>query len=248
MFQYSENHIKQMLINYYPPIIIGGCGRSGTTLLLSILSAHPKIFAIPFETKVFCPRNTNNGFSKNQDFIVKETFEFLELNNVFSNNLYWCEKTPKNIHFFQEITSFFNSNVKLIHLVRDGRDVITSRHPFDKTKFWVTKERWIKDVKEGVTNENLENLITIRYEDIILNFEQTICKLLQFIGVENDIKIQNWHKFTNLRINPAIEGPIKDLYQSSIRRWEKTEYNDIIKAFMSDNEAINLLKHFNYIE
>ena len=37
------------------PLIIGGCGRSGTTLLLSVLSAHPKVLAIPHETEAFCP-------------------------------------------------------------------------------------------------------------------------------------------------------------------------------------------------
>ncbi len=40
---------------YKSPILIGGCGRSGTTLLTSILSSHPKIALIPHETGIFCP-------------------------------------------------------------------------------------------------------------------------------------------------------------------------------------------------
>ena len=36
-----------------PPVYIGGCGRSGTTLLLSILSAHKDIFACPRELNPF---------------------------------------------------------------------------------------------------------------------------------------------------------------------------------------------------
>ena len=36
-----------------PPVYIGGCGRSGTTLLLSILSAHPEIFGCPRELNLF---------------------------------------------------------------------------------------------------------------------------------------------------------------------------------------------------
>jgi hypothetical protein len=35
------------------PILIGGGARSGTTLLLSILSAHPAIFAIRKELGLF---------------------------------------------------------------------------------------------------------------------------------------------------------------------------------------------------
>lgn len=37
------------------PIVIGGCGRSGTTLLLSILGAHPDIFALASELYPFYP-------------------------------------------------------------------------------------------------------------------------------------------------------------------------------------------------
>ena len=37
------------------PILIGGCGRSGTTLLLAVLSCHPAIVAIDEETRAFCP-------------------------------------------------------------------------------------------------------------------------------------------------------------------------------------------------
>jgi len=37
------------------PIVIGGCARSGTSLLLSLLSCHPQIIAIPVETQTLCP-------------------------------------------------------------------------------------------------------------------------------------------------------------------------------------------------
>ncbi len=38
-----------------PPVIIGGCGRSGTTLLLSILASHPAILGVPEELYLFYP-------------------------------------------------------------------------------------------------------------------------------------------------------------------------------------------------
>ena len=44
-----------------PPVIVGGCERSGTTLLLSILSSHPAIQAIPVETWAFCFRTPYRG-------------------------------------------------------------------------------------------------------------------------------------------------------------------------------------------
>jgi hypothetical protein len=51
------NRMAGSLLTSLPqkPIIIGGCARSGTTLLLSVLSCHPNIYAIPDETYTFCP-------------------------------------------------------------------------------------------------------------------------------------------------------------------------------------------------
>ncbi len=45
------------------PIIIGGCGRSGTTLLLSILGSHPNIQAIKDETGLFLKQNMKDNIS-----------------------------------------------------------------------------------------------------------------------------------------------------------------------------------------
>lgn len=41
------------------PLFIGGGGRSGTTLLLSLISVHPDIYAIPYETRAVSPGGCN---------------------------------------------------------------------------------------------------------------------------------------------------------------------------------------------
>ena len=41
--------------NGLPPIVIGGCGRSGTTLLTSLLSSYNQLYVIPCETSLLCP-------------------------------------------------------------------------------------------------------------------------------------------------------------------------------------------------
>ncbi len=43
----EENRFSQS------PVIIGGCARSGTTLVLAILAAHPSIYTIPNEIRAF---------------------------------------------------------------------------------------------------------------------------------------------------------------------------------------------------
>ena len=83
-------------------IVIGGCGRSGTTLLNSIMGAHKDIHAIEEETYSFVPTPRLNRLNNN-------------LKNVKEN--FWCEKTPKNIYAFHFLAQF--DFIKLIHIVRD---------------------------------------------------------------------------------------------------------------------------------
>jgi len=57
--KYHLSYIKSM----NNLIFICGCGHSGTTLLWAMLSAHSRIYGIPYETGVFLNSAINNGQS-----------------------------------------------------------------------------------------------------------------------------------------------------------------------------------------
>ena len=124
------------------PIIIGGCGRSGTTLLLSIISAHPNIFAFPKEIGVFSEWHNSNPR-------IDRLYRYVLVNSLPNEKNRWCEKTPGNVRHFDKILSYFNNKVKLIHIIRDGRDVMLSKHPKKPDSYWIFPVIWINDVKEG---------------------------------------------------------------------------------------------------
>lgn len=226
-----------------PPIIIGGCGRSGTTLLLSILSAHPNIYAIPYETWSFWPTKTITEFR----LLIKEFESELEKHQIPSTCKRWCEKTPKNIQVFDRLLECFESCIRLIHIVRDGRDVITSVHPHDPSKFWVSVERWIWDVKTGLKYEDNPYVLTVRYEDLVLNFEPTIGKVCDFIGETCNEHILSWHTHAAVRCHSAWEEEVRPVFTESIGRWKKPCYKFLIRQFMENKKAVDLLKHFHYI-
>ncbi|MBU1635903.1 sulfotransferase, partial [bacterium] len=68
------------------PIIIGACPRSGTTLLLSILDAHPNIYGIQNQTYAFAGWNDNSQANR-LDRLYRE-FIF---NKIPENKKRWCE-------------------------------------------------------------------------------------------------------------------------------------------------------------
>ncbi|MFC1884632.1 sulfotransferase [Thermodesulfobacteriota bacterium] len=243
---YFLRRAKVAMIFRAPPIIIGGCGRSGTTLLASILSAHPRIYVIPAETVTFCPGAYSENVDWNAEFDTRRFFlkYFSNYNFSFSQ---WCEKTPKNVIFFDRILKHFKNRVRLIHIVRDGRDVIFSRHPRDPDKYWVPGERWIYDVSEGLRHKNNPNVCTVRYEDLVMSFKETLRTILKFLNLKPVPSVFNFHKHATLRESIAWSTGIQPLHNKSIGRWKNHKDENIFKDFMENPQAIKLLKELEYI-
>ena len=226
------------------PIIIGGCGRSGTTLLLSILSAHPDIYAIPIETGSFItrePRRLYPGLKMKLNYFYGTNFK-----NVPKIHRRWCEKTPSNVQHFDKLLDKFNGNVKLVHIIRDGRDVTLSTHPTDKLKYWVEPERWIHEVKKGLEYRNHDNVYTIKYEDIINNYDREIKSLCSFLDLKEIDTIIDWHENTTVRSNRAWAGEVKPLFTGSVEKWRNPKYESRVKQFMQNEEAVELLMELDY--
>lgn len=137
------------------PIIIGGCGRSGTTLMRVMLDSHPDVCCGP-ESDLFDPkfRQLNEvsdelwsklAWKFDIDIneirrILKRSFTHGEFVKLFfleyvarTGKRRWAEKTPRNVHMLDYVFETF-PNAKFIHVVRDGRDVVCSlrTHPRHK--------------------------------------------------------------------------------------------------------------------
>lgn len=212
------------------PIIIGGCARSGTTLLLAILGAHPSIFAIPEETGVFAGQEGKLIL----DFLPQSSWDRVR----------WCEKTPNNVLCFLTTHSRFQGLVKLIHIVRDGRDVVTSRHPQDPDKFWVSPKRWVTDANAGKDAKHISHLV--RYEDLVSNFLPTMEHILAFINEAWCSEISEYPFFTNIKTDPAWKSEVSSLSYKSIGRWRDPKYADRIAEFYAEPGAKELLEIYGY--
>jgi len=232
------------------PIIIGGCGRSGTTLMLSILSAHPEVFCIEEETQAFCPNAYSDNVDLNAPFNIDLLFEGHLIPGFDKSFKRWCEKTPKNILFFERIIDHFNNKVKLINIVRDGRDVILSKHPTKPKDFHVSVERWVDEVKEGMKYENNKNVYTIRYEDLVLNYKSIIGPLIKFLELESNDNMTNWYEFATVRSNVAWSKGVQPIFNKSVGKWQNTKRwkeKRRVKKLMKNKEAVELLRYYNYL-
>jgi len=218
-----------------PPILIGGCGRSGTTLLLSILSSHSSIQAINDEIYAFYPRpyrlHRLNQALKNEKKIPKKR---------------WCEKTPKNIRAIPDILQLFGNKVKFIHIVRDPRDVITSVHPNHPDQYWVSPERWIEDVAEGFKYK--ERTLLIRYEDLVFDMKKTVQTICDYIDEFFESNMLDIQRNATVRQNIAWGNEqIKQIHTQSVQRWKKDKFQSRVNSLLHNEKAIVLMRKLGYL-
>ena len=235
------------------PIIIGACPRSGTTILLSILGAHPNIFAIPKQTYAFDrweeDHTNKSGEGKCRPTRLDRLYLQFIINRIPKTAKRWLEKTPKHVRSFKKILDYFQDQVKLINIIRDGRAVVVSKHPKHKPdQYWVSVERWIEDVSYGLNLDSHPCVLNIRYEDLINEFEKTLTRIYEFIGEKKPGNLDEWINKTNIKKSKHLAAPVQNLYAHAMDRWRKPEHAERVKKFMDNQEAVNLLKELGYSE
>ncbi|HEX7016450.1 MAG TPA: sulfotransferase [Cyclobacteriaceae bacterium] len=229
-----------------PPILIGGCGRSGTSILLSILSAHPNIYGVNVETNIFgYQRKFSSAFLNYVNDYRKLLPYLLEDDKVLTATR-WCEKTPRNVRFLLETMGEFKGKFRFVHIIRDGRDVVCSRHPMSGA-YHVSIERWVKDVKAGLKFFEYPNVFTLKYEDLVTDFKMKVSDLLTFLGEEYCVEVEQFHEFSNVKTHEAFDGgKVERIKKDSIQKWRHSEHRERVGQFYQNDEAVALLKRLGY--
>jgi hypothetical protein len=228
-----------------PPVYIGGCGRSGTTLLLSVLSAHPEIFACPRELNLFeGARASDRELAVPKRYRLYRTFITEKIKPTANR---YCEKSPSNIRHVAWIDRLHAGEFRMIQIIRDGRDVILSSHPRDPGHFWVSPERWISDVQTGLQYLQHPNVHTIRYEDLVGDFDTTVRGICNFLGIAFSEEIRNWHDHTTVQKNKALFSNIQKITQAPVGKWKEPGFQDRVSQLTRKPEALDLLKKLKYI-
>jgi len=191
------------------PIVLGGCGRSGTTLLRMILDSHPAICCGP-ESNVFRRSALDPGelalkfdldpgqvraihVSAGSRPAFIEAFAALCMERAGKRR--WAEKTPRNIRRLDVIFRHF-PQARFIHVLRDGRDVACSlrTHPRHRVvngelvplNTWKPiagcARRWRNDIERSRPCWSDPRFQTLRYEELVLNPRPVLERLMLFVG------------------------------------------------------------------
>lgn len=235
------------------PIFVGGAGRSGTTLLRVILDSHrniacgPELKVIPalcllwqdFQTSqapplreyLLTPHDVNAAFSQMIRSLLEKYLQHSGKGRV-------AEKSPNNVYFFEHLNHLFPES-PLIHVIRDGRDVVCSLLTMNwfnaKTRERVdyttdarkAAEYWANSVRAGQTAARQKPAVArrymeLRYESLVTDPEPTLRQLFAFLGEPWDPAALRYHEQGRNLAGESSAGQVsKELYTTAIGRWQK---------------------------
>lgn len=238
------------------PVFIVTSGRSGSTLLSTLINASDQLFIPPesdfiarahpyfqdrpsleaadYELAVRLFKNTaqNRGWGMDGDYLRGELEahapqSFAQLNDaIYSAYLrsvgvghgVWGIKCPVLIASVDRILDVF-PDAKIVHLVRDGRDVYLSYRSLRRSGetwgpngviptalYWVDGLRRIESVPE-------HSLIEVRYEDIVENPEAELTRLCDFMGISFRRQM-----LTNRHVTDPTRSIVLDEHRDTIHK------------------------------
>ncbi|MBX5461882.1 MAG: sulfotransferase [Steroidobacteraceae bacterium] len=236
------------------PIFVGGVPRSGTTLLRVILDTHPNISCgpelrvVPALANLWVAARTSGQPLLSQAYGVDEEqlrLIFADLIMAFLRPAWQAsakprvaEKTPWNLTVFPHLRRLFPES-PLIHVIRDGRDVVTSRlerdraaagsAPFDAVQVASVRAReWVQgmEIRKSILEdpELARRYHELRYEDLVRSPEEVLRGVFAFVGEPYDPAVLSFHRVPREVSGSeewSAEAVRKPISEHSIGRWRE---------------------------
>jgi hypothetical protein len=120
----------------------------------------------------------------------------------------WGEKTPQHVYFWQEILDCFPRG-KIVHIVRDGRDVAASfvTAPFGPKTYHSAAKRWVRELGEiDLLKAAIppERFFELSYENLLDQPIEQLSALCDFLGETFYLGMLEFFKVTH-RIMSKIQ-------------------------------------------
>lgn len=266
---------KSDFVSHKPLFIIGACARSGTTLLRVMLDTHPLLACGP-ESGLFLPTPADLQVLSNKFEIPLSTLQSLEAESASRSEFtvrfqeaylsarernIWGDKSSRNIHRLGEILVHF-PNVKIIHMIRDVRDVVVSLKTHRKYRVvdgniqptgWKMPlenciERWVRSINDALPYRGHPNYLEIKYEDLIAHRVPTLTKICEHIGVQFDPQMLDYAKVGGASRDPTYfpqnVSATQQVSTSSVGRWRKELPEDELTQVLKETHG--LMQTLNY--
>ena len=194
-------------------LVVGG-GRGGTSLLAALLNQHPQITcameAFAWDYLVEGKRNfwqQQGAQARFQRFFKKCNTEAKKKPKALYANKITTEQILRALESSNEklgsILMYLPIDLKIIFCVRDARTQVPSKMNRAKKTLEESCLLWNKagDIQELLQKEKNNNLLTIKYEDLVCAPRDTMIQISEFLKIPFHSSLIELEKENNL---PAI--------------------------------------------
>ncbi len=229
------------------PILLVGFPRSGTTLLDQILNSHSALTTL--EEKPGFSGIREKFYGSEDKLLSLHNLSSNELSDC--RQMYWSniakylgrpvdglsvvDKLPLNIRYLDIFFRLFPAG-KVIVALRDPRDVVLSNYMqiYELNPEMATNLSLASSARfyEKVMQLYLlfrkfipGNIYEIKYEDLVCDFEGESGRLLDFLGLEWDGRLERYHENAKQRFinTPSYDQVTKPIYRDAVGRWKRYE-------------------------
>lgn len=235
------------------PIVVGGCYRSGTSLVRRLLDSHPRIHCGP-EVKFF--RDFHTDYLDVEDPIPHLRFMATarsllsegDLLEIFGGALVeiheraaraagkprWADKVPENVVFLDEWQRLLGEEWVFVHVVRNPLDTLASiaEWGFPKSIPTGLDERiglYVEYAEAGLRfgEDNPDRYVRALYEDLVWDPEATVRELMASLG-------ESFHPEQLAIDAPSHQAGLEDpkaaraseVHRDSVGRWRRVLSED----------------------
>ena len=203
------------------PFFIVGCGRSGTTLLRSMLDNHPQV-GVPLESLFIIDYLISQRSPSVLRKLLPREYELAEWGLTCTpddlsdcataaemidrlHRLYlrthgksrWGQKTPRFVRYGELLLSTF-PEARFVHMIRDPRAVARSlvRSEVHRSTVLHAAQRWVTDVSAGLDLErnHPDKVLRLRYESMVSEPEVELRRVCDFLDLEFVERMLRFHE------------------------------------------------------
>ncbi len=190
------------------------------------------------------------------------------------NKQAWLEKTPRHLHYVDDISAFVPES-QFIHLVRNGEDVVASLYevvnayperwpsiPAGDVAGCIDRcvDRWVQSIRLSQRHVGRSNHVVVRYERLVEAPDEVIKGLCEFIGIPFEARMleryadraatlvqpfETWKQSVTQAIESGHERKFDRLFNESQKRHISAQVAQVDLADLVSNGTSGLASNLS---
>lgn len=142
-----------------------------------------------------------------------------------------------------------NPEVKVLWMLRDPRDILTSIHANQPDKYYVPPARLIKSLQLYLQFKGEPQVLTVRYEELVGNADAMQTQISQVFGLTESRKFMEAYKFFPcFHENVRAMHSIRPIDTNSVQKWRSNPAHQkhLEEIFAGHPEILSLSRECGY--